>query len=169
MKSYMYEPDRIPHVRLIAFAIAAAVLVAAFLVLSLPSGPPQNIYERIDAARTFVAAHTIYICAPEDRQIQNMGLLADSRYINIPINPTIREAQLDGLMAQKTVLDGRVLYKVELPIEINISSITLDMAGGGLVYLFIENADGKRVWERHERLSPQRYNTTQMSNLTVFH
>ncbi len=154
--------------------IVMAILVIFYVFLQKSAPPKKTIYQAIQSNQTKVDIAVIYICLHQDLQLENLGLFINeglsrpSRFFNVPINPTIVEASLDGTMAKKITIDGKNLYKITLPMEVPVERLILDMNADGphSIFIFMENMKGKRVWEKNVNTGIGRYHTIDINSIT---
>ncbi len=159
--TYKYEPHSSAALRVIVIVVILIGICVIFTMkqprdVAVAAYVPHNRYGK--ALDTSV----VFVCIDESSQLENVGLTiagAPPRYFNVPVNPTLIEATLDGFMAQKVSVAGRDIYKIQLPLEDPVVSISLDMTvhRPQSVYIFLENMEGRRIWEKNVKVSEGRY------------
>lgn len=169
-KAYIYESKYF-------MPLVATIVVAVIILLTICFVPHMqvadkrvSIHDAIKSNKFSISAARIFICIPQKLQLENLGLgMLDTRYFNIPINPTLIESTIDGFMAQKTIVDGKTIYKISLPLEVQLSELNLDatLSSTESAFVFVENQDGDRVWEKNVKLLPGRYHTIQISSIAI--
>lgn len=161
-KLYTAETPLLSYGRIILFFSAILVLLYIFLYVRAQE-PTVTAYRPRYPVRYMpraVAAKKIFVTIPDGVRLANVNVIVDHgldappSLFNVPVNPELKNAYIDATMVSHAVVAGKVIYKIELPKEIQIRGIILDAAIEEpiTVYLFIESR-GERVWEASEVLS----------------
>lgn len=160
--AYQYEPQSSAVLR---SAIVVVIVIIGICVIVLLDKPVKNTvaaYIPLNRITRPLNTSVVFVCIDSLNQLENVGLgIAGDppRYFNVPVNPTLVEASLDGFMAQKASVAGRDIYKIEFPREIPITSLSLDLRSDRIqsVFLFLEDMTGKRIWEKNVKINRGRY------------
>jgi hypothetical protein len=167
--TYTYE-SKTKFIIMVACVMVAIVFIFNYMFVHRKITP--NIYDPIDRFPVSIDAATIIVCIPEKYQLENLNILINDtfpRFVNIPVNPTLKESKIDGTMVQKATTGNRILYKIQLPREYKIKEISLDMYVDeeDSVYIFVENFKNKRVWEKNIKVSRGRFHKVSIYKINI--
>ena len=176
-KVYLYEskPAAVFKILILVF-----IIMLIFYILHKLQKPeirplPSSVSDIIRHNKIKIDTACIFICVDEKIQLENLNLVISHgnglppRLFNIAVNPTVIESSIDGTMAKKKTVNGKNIYKIQLPFEVPLEKFILDMSVSKphSVFVFLENRDGVRTWEKNIVVGRGRYHEIEISSIKI--